>query len=45
MDEDTLKDVETKVKDGIYRNKSHLIELATKTYLKDILQNGKEKNL
>lgn len=33
MEEDTIKEVEQKVKDGIFRNKSHFIELATQRML------------
>ncbi len=33
MEEDTLKEVEQRVKDGIFRNKSHFIELATQKML------------
>ncbi|MBI2125392.1 ribbon-helix-helix protein, CopG family [Candidatus Woesearchaeota archaeon] len=33
MDEDTIKEVEQKVKNGIFRNKSHFIELATQRML------------
>ncbi|MBI2582622.1 ribbon-helix-helix protein, CopG family [Candidatus Woesearchaeota archaeon] len=39
MDEDTIKEVEQKVKDGIFRNKSHFIELATQRMLQ-----GKEND-
>ncbi len=33
MDQDTIKEIEQKVKDGIFRNKSHFIELATQRML------------
>ncbi|MBI2581729.1 hypothetical protein HYV87_01190 [Candidatus Woesearchaeota archaeon] len=33
MEEDTIKEVEQKVKNGIFRNKSHFIELATQRML------------
>jgi len=33
MEENTIKEVEQKVKNGIFRNKSHFIELATQKML------------
>jgi metal-responsive CopG/Arc/MetJ family transcriptional regulator len=36
IDENTLKNVEDKVKSHIYRNKSHFIELATQKYLEEV---------
>ncbi|MBW2981701.1 ribbon-helix-helix domain-containing protein [Candidatus Woesearchaeota archaeon] len=36
MEEDTIKAVEKLVKEDTFRNKSHLIELATKRYLKEV---------
>lgn len=33
MDEETIKDVEKKIESGIFRNKSHFIELATQKLL------------
>lgn len=36
MEEATIKNVEKKIKNSIYRNKSHFIELATNKYLKEI---------
>jgi len=33
MDKETVQRVEAKIKDGIYRNKSHFIELATQRML------------
>ena len=33
MDKETVQRVEARVKDGIYRNKSHFIELATQRML------------
>ena len=33
MEEDTIKKIESTLKKGIYRNKSHLIELATKEFI------------
>jgi Arc/MetJ-type ribon-helix-helix transcriptional regulator len=36
MDEDTIKHVESQIKSGIFRNKSHFIELATMKYLKEV---------
>ncbi len=35
VEEETLREVEEKVKGGIFRNKSHFIELATRRYLKE----------
>ena len=35
MDKETLKEVENRVKAGIFRNKSHFIELATKKQLEE----------
>jgi len=35
MEENTLKKVQNKVKNGIYRNQSHFIELATEKLLKE----------
>jgi len=34
MEENTIKEVNHKVKGGIFRNKSHFIELATQRMLK-----------
>ena len=34
IDEDTLKNVENEVVEGLFRNKSHFIEYAVKSYLK-----------
>lgn len=36
MEDLTLKDVEKIVKNEIYRNKSHFIELATQKYLEEV---------
>jgi Arc/MetJ-type ribon-helix-helix transcriptional regulator len=33
MEENTIKEVEQKIKEGIFRNKSHFIELATQKML------------
>lgn len=35
IEDKTMKDVEDTVKDSIFRNKSHFIELATQRYLKE----------
>ncbi len=34
IDGKTIKDIEAKVAEGLFRNKSHLIEYAVKSYLK-----------
>lgn len=39
MDESTLKEVENHIKKGIFRNKSHFIELATQKLLKKEVKN------
>ena len=36
MDTHTLEGVEQKIKNGIFRNKSHFIELATQKYLDEV---------
>jgi len=36
MEKETLKEVENRVKAGIFRNKSHFIELATKKQLEEV---------
>ncbi len=36
IEEDTLKEVEQKVINGIFRNKSHFIEQATNKYLQEV---------
>ena len=33
IDEETIAQVETRIKDGLFRNKSHLIEYAVNTFL------------
>ena len=35
MDESTINEVEEKIKTGIYGNKSHFIEVATKKQLRE----------
>ena len=40
MEENTLKKVENRVKKGVFRNKSHFIELATQKLL-DEGENGR----
>ena len=34
MEDRTIDEVEDRIKDGLFRNKSHLIEYATKRFLK-----------
>lgn len=35
MEDKTIKEVEDRIKDGVFRNKSHFIELATKKLLEE----------
>jgi len=35
IEKSTLNSVEEKIKDGVFRNKSHFIELATQKYLRE----------
>lgn len=35
MEDKTMKEVEDRIKDGAFRNKSHFIELATRKLLKE----------
>jgi Arc/MetJ-type ribon-helix-helix transcriptional regulator len=35
IDENTIKELETHLEDGLFRNKSHLIDYAVKQFLKE----------
>lgn len=37
IDEETLKEIDAKLKEDLYRNKSHFIELAAKKYLQELV--------
>ena len=45
MDEKTIREVDETIKNRIFRNKSHLIELATEKFLEELKNNNSTKIL